>query len=41
MTNMCPVITRINVQLRKSMFCDNADDQGKAWGDHSGISLGI
>ena len=34
---MCHIITNNNVQLRKSMFCDNADDQG----DNSGIFLEI
>ena len=29
------------MQLRKSMFCDNTDDHGKARGDTSGISLKI
>ena len=33
---MCHIIIDINVQVRKPMFCDNADDQGKAWGDNSG-----
>ena len=41
MTNLCHILTNINMQFRQSMFCDNSDDMGKVYGDNTGISLEI
>ena len=41
MTNMCHIIYNVNMQLRKPMFCDNAEEHGKAWGDNSETLLEI